>query len=65
MLAFGWTIERSREGDAFGLHACMRRISQSGQVSVLEYAADKFVPPKISLLFMLRQKRNVGTEELC
>ncbi|XP_051937189.1 ryanodine receptor 2 [Hippocampus zosterae] len=33
MLAFGWTIERSREGDAFGLHACMRRISQSGQLS--------------------------------
>ncbi|KAM7385413.1 hypothetical protein PAMP_001499 [Pampus punctatissimus] len=33
MLAFGWTIERTKEGDAFGLHACTRRISQSGQVA--------------------------------
>ncbi|KAM7408499.1 hypothetical protein PAMA_002295 [Pampus argenteus] len=33
MLAFGWTIERTKEGDAFGLHACTRRISQSGQLS--------------------------------
>ncbi|XP_077437450.1 ryanodine receptor 2-like [Vanacampus margaritifer] len=33
MLAFGWTIERTKEGDAFGLHTCTRRISQSGQLS--------------------------------
>ncbi|XP_028278418.1 ryanodine receptor 2 [Parambassis ranga] len=33
MLAFGWTIERTKEGDAFGLHACARRVSQSGQLS--------------------------------
>ncbi|KAM9808663.1 ryanodine receptor 2 isoform 4-T4 [Syngnathus typhle] len=33
MLAFGWTIERTGEGEAFGLHTCVRRISQSGQLS--------------------------------
>ncbi|KAF7669099.1 hypothetical protein LDENG_00247690 [Lucifuga dentata] len=33
MLAFGWTIERTKEGDAFGMHTCARRISQSGQLS--------------------------------
>ncbi|XP_015230090.1 PREDICTED: ryanodine receptor 2-like [Cyprinodon variegatus] len=33
MLAFGWTIERTKEGDAFGIHACARRVSQSGQLS--------------------------------
>uniref|UniRef100_A0A8C4H809 Ryanodine receptor 2b (cardiac) n=1 Tax=Dicentrarchus labrax TaxID=13489 RepID=A0A8C4H809_DICLA len=31
MLAFGWTIERTKEGDAFGTHTCTRRVSQSGQ----------------------------------
>lgn len=35
MLAFGWTIERTKEGDAFGMHTCTRRVSQSGQVCVL------------------------------
>ncbi|XP_069548702.1 ryanodine receptor 2 [Brachyistius frenatus] len=33
MLAFGWTIERTKEGDAFGKNACTRRVSQSGQLS--------------------------------
>uniref|UniRef100_A0A3Q3G5A2 Ryanodine receptor 2b (cardiac) n=1 Tax=Labrus bergylta TaxID=56723 RepID=A0A3Q3G5A2_9LABR len=33
MLAFGWTIERTKEGEAFGTHTCSRRVSQSGQVS--------------------------------
>ncbi|XP_051233720.1 ryanodine receptor 2 [Dicentrarchus labrax] len=33
MLAFGWTIERTKEGDAFGTHTCTRRVSQSGQLS--------------------------------
>ncbi|XP_027862465.1 ryanodine receptor 2 [Xiphophorus couchianus] len=33
MLAFGWTIERTKEGDAFGIHACARRVSQAGQLS--------------------------------
>lgn len=32
MLAFGWTIERTKEGDAFGTHTCAPRVSQSGQV---------------------------------
>lgn len=32
MLAFGWTIERTKEGDPFGTHTCTRRVSQSGQV---------------------------------
>jgi len=36
MLAFGWTIERAKEGDAFGTHACPRRVSQSGQVCALK-----------------------------
>lgn len=35
MLAFGWTIERTKEGEAFGLHTCKPRVSQSGQVCVL------------------------------
>lgn len=35
MLAFGWTIERTKEGDAFGIHACARRVSQAGQVCLL------------------------------
>ncbi|CAJ1067174.1 ryanodine receptor 2 [Xyrichtys novacula] len=33
MLAFGWSIERTKEGDAFGSHACSRRVSQSGHLS--------------------------------
>ncbi|KAF3708096.1 Ryanodine receptor 2 [Channa argus] len=33
MLAFGWHIERTKEGDASDLHTCTRRISQSGQLS--------------------------------
>ncbi|KAM4729154.1 ryanodine receptor 2-like [Anableps anableps] len=33
MLAFGWTIERTKEGDTFGIHACARRVSQAGQLS--------------------------------
>lgn len=34
MLAFGWTIERTKEGEAFGMHTCTARVSQSGQVCV-------------------------------
>ncbi|XP_071061794.1 ryanodine receptor 2 isoform X1 [Pseudochaenichthys georgianus] len=33
MLAFGWTIERTKEGEAFGTHTVTRRVSQSGQLS--------------------------------
>uniref|UniRef100_A0A087YKM4 Ryanodine receptor 2 n=1 Tax=Poecilia formosa TaxID=48698 RepID=A0A087YKM4_POEFO len=33
MLAFGWTIERTKEGDAFGILACACRVSQAGQLS--------------------------------
>ncbi|KAF5904193.1 ryanodine receptor 2-like, partial [Clarias magur] len=33
MLVLGWTIERSKEGDARELHHLSRRISQSGQLS--------------------------------
>ncbi|KAM3863107.1 ryanodine receptor 2-like [Diretmus argenteus] len=33
MLAFGWTIERTKEAEAFGLLTCARRVSQSGQLS--------------------------------
>uniref|UniRef100_A0A673CUD6 Ryanodine receptor 2b (cardiac) n=1 Tax=Sphaeramia orbicularis TaxID=375764 RepID=A0A673CUD6_9TELE len=33
MLAFGWSIERTKEGDVFGMHTCTRRVSQSGQLS--------------------------------
>uniref|UniRef100_A0A3Q3K423 Ryanodine receptor 2b (cardiac) n=1 Tax=Monopterus albus TaxID=43700 RepID=A0A3Q3K423_MONAL len=33
MLAFGWTIERTKEGDALGMYTCTRRVSQSGQLS--------------------------------
>ncbi|MGH0130667.1 UNVERIFIED_CONTAM: hypothetical protein FKN15_003166 [Acipenser sinensis] len=34
MLAWGWSIERTREGDALGLHNRARRISQSSQISI-------------------------------
>uniref|UniRef100_A0A8B9RMZ7 Ryanodine receptor 2b (cardiac) n=1 Tax=Astyanax mexicanus TaxID=7994 RepID=A0A8B9RMZ7_ASTMX len=34
MLVLGWTIERTKEGEARGLHNLARRISQSGQVTV-------------------------------
>ncbi|XP_039594621.1 ryanodine receptor 2 isoform X2 [Polypterus senegalus] len=34
MLAWGWSIERIREGDTMSLHNRARRISQSSQVSV-------------------------------
>ncbi|RXM31020.1 hypothetical protein EOD39_7372, partial [Acipenser ruthenus] len=34
MLAWGWSIERTREGDAMGLHNRARRISQSSQISI-------------------------------
>ncbi|XP_061915089.1 ryanodine receptor 2-like isoform X1 [Entelurus aequoreus] len=33
MLALGWTIERTKEGDVLDIHTCTRRISQSGQLS--------------------------------
>ncbi|XP_062863941.1 ryanodine receptor 2 [Trichomycterus rosablanca] len=33
MLVLGWTIERTKEGDARGLRKTARRISQSGQLS--------------------------------
>ncbi|XP_049320175.1 ryanodine receptor 2 isoform X2 [Astyanax mexicanus] len=33
MLVLGWTIERTKEGEARGLHNLARRISQSGQLS--------------------------------
>ncbi|KAM5301819.1 ryanodine receptor 2 isoform 4-T4 [Glossophaga mutica] len=34
MLAWGWRIERTREGDSMALHSRTRRISQTSQVSV-------------------------------
>uniref|UniRef100_A0A8C9RP23 Ryanodine receptor 2 n=1 Tax=Scleropages formosus TaxID=113540 RepID=A0A8C9RP23_SCLFO len=34
MLAWGWSIERTREGETVGLHNRARRISQSSQLSV-------------------------------
>ncbi|XP_064176624.1 ryanodine receptor 2 isoform X5 [Anguilla rostrata] len=34
MLAWGWSIERTKEGDPAGLHNRARRISQSSQLSI-------------------------------
>ncbi|KAJ8264428.1 hypothetical protein GJAV_G00149040 [Gymnothorax javanicus] len=34
MLAWGWSIERTREGDPAGLHNRARRISQASQLSI-------------------------------
>ncbi|XP_072559363.1 ryanodine receptor 2 isoform X3 [Paramormyrops kingsleyae] len=34
MLAWGWTIERMREGETVGLHNRARRVSQSSQLSI-------------------------------
>ncbi|KAL2083644.1 hypothetical protein ACEWY4_021417 [Coilia grayii] len=33
MLVFGWTIERTKDGEALGLHNPAQRISQAGQLS--------------------------------
>ncbi|XP_068597641.1 ryanodine receptor 2-like [Brachionichthys hirsutus] len=33
MLAFGWTVERTKEGEAFGMHTRTPTVSQSGQLS--------------------------------
>ncbi|XP_068183975.1 ryanodine receptor 2 isoform X2 [Antennarius striatus] len=33
MLAFGWTVERTKEREAFGMHARTPRVSQPGQLS--------------------------------
>ncbi|KAM3606327.1 uncharacterized protein V6R79_014397 [Siganus canaliculatus] len=47
MLAFGWTIERTKEGEAFGMHTCTRRVSQSGQLSF--EGASTFSPKPIDM----------------
>ncbi|KAM9726666.1 ryanodine receptor 2-like [Menidia menidia] len=47
MLAFGWTIERTKEGDAFGMHTCTRRVSQSGQLSF--EGASTFSPKPVDM----------------
>ncbi|TWW78271.1 Ryanodine receptor 2 [Takifugu flavidus] len=39
MLAFGWTIERTKEGEAREVHTCTRRVSQSGQQLSFEGAS--------------------------
>ncbi|CAL8299057.1 unnamed protein product [Merluccius merluccius] len=42
MLSFGWTVERTTEGEAFGLHtACTRRFPQAGQ-SMAEQLAENY-----------------------
>uniref|UniRef100_A0A3Q3G0A9 Ryanodine receptor 2b (cardiac) n=1 Tax=Labrus bergylta TaxID=56723 RepID=A0A3Q3G0A9_9LABR len=47
MLAFGWTIERTKEGEAFGTHTCSRRVSQSGQLSF--EGASTFSPKSLDM----------------
>lgn len=51
MLAFGWTIERTKEGDAFGIHACVHTVSQAGQVCFLTADVDllAFKLPAVSI----------------
>ncbi|XP_014010249.2 ryanodine receptor 2 [Salmo salar] len=47
MLAFGWTIERTKEGDGLGLLTCSRRISQAGQLSF--EGASTFTPKPMDM----------------
>uniref|UniRef100_A0A667ZYR6 Ryanodine receptor 2b (cardiac) n=1 Tax=Myripristis murdjan TaxID=586833 RepID=A0A667ZYR6_9TELE len=44
MLAFGWHIERTKEGETLEMHTCTRKISQSGQVcvSMAEHLAENY-----------------------
>uniref|UniRef100_A0A3Q3G4E5 Ryanodine receptor 2b (cardiac) n=1 Tax=Labrus bergylta TaxID=56723 RepID=A0A3Q3G4E5_9LABR len=49
MLAFGWTIERTKEGEAFGTHTCSRRVSQSGQVCLSFEGASTFSPKSLDM----------------
>uniref|UniRef100_A0A8C3ABS1 Ryanodine receptor 2 n=1 Tax=Cyclopterus lumpus TaxID=8103 RepID=A0A8C3ABS1_CYCLU len=49
MLAFGWTIERTKEGDAFGTHTCTHRVSQSGQVCLSFEGASTFSPKPMDM----------------
>ncbi len=54
MLAFGWTIERTKEGDPFGTHTCARRVSQSGQVRITLFSA-KLLHDQISNVILNEQ----------
>uniref|UniRef100_A0A3B3HPU3 Ryanodine receptor 2 n=1 Tax=Oryzias latipes TaxID=8090 RepID=A0A3B3HPU3_ORYLA len=47
MLAFGWTIERTKEGDTFDIQACTRGVSQSGQVCV--HMSSTFSPKPLDM----------------
>uniref|UniRef100_A0A672JJC7 Ryanodine receptor 2b (cardiac) n=1 Tax=Salarias fasciatus TaxID=181472 RepID=A0A672JJC7_SALFA len=47
MLAFGWNIERTKEGDAFGMHTCTPRVSQAGQLSF--EGASTFSPKPVDM----------------
>lgn len=47
MLAFGWTIERTKEGEAFGMHTCTAKVSQSGQVCALHSPYTFLCPPNV------------------
>ncbi|XP_039477547.1 ryanodine receptor 2 [Oreochromis aureus] len=47
MLAFGWNIERTKEGDAFSMHPCTCRVSQSGQLSF--EGASTFSPKPVDM----------------
>uniref|UniRef100_A0A3B4UXI4 Ryanodine receptor 2-like n=1 Tax=Seriola dumerili TaxID=41447 RepID=A0A3B4UXI4_SERDU len=49
MLAFGWTIERTKEGDAFGKHTCTRRVSQSGSGQLSFEGASTFSPKPMDM----------------
>ncbi|KAJ8013934.1 hypothetical protein DPEC_G00035000 [Dallia pectoralis] len=47
MLAFGWTIERTKEGEGNGLVICSRRVSQAGQLSF--EGASTFTPKPMDM----------------
>uniref|UniRef100_A0A665VDB3 Ryanodine receptor 2b (cardiac) n=1 Tax=Echeneis naucrates TaxID=173247 RepID=A0A665VDB3_ECHNA len=47
MLAFGWTIERTKEGDAFGKHTSAHGVSKSGELSF--EGASTFSPKPMDL----------------
>ncbi|XP_047191096.1 ryanodine receptor 2-like isoform X3 [Scophthalmus maximus] len=47
MLAFGWSIERTKEGDASGRLPCAHRVSQAGQLSF--EGASTFSPKPVDM----------------
>ncbi|KAI5618783.1 ryanodine receptor 2 isoform X1 [Silurus asotus] len=62
MLVLGWTIERSKEGDARDLHHLSRRISQSGQLSFEGTSMFSPKPADISSIMLTWDQYNMAEQ---